>query len=164
VSPDNAENPAKTAADADLASARFRAGVVRKLWRKVSYDFPVLTIAVTAVEPDGSASEYFFRFELSDFPGVAPAVQIWDCEKNALLAENRRPKGSKRVVEAFKNWGPNKDTVYRPWERTSGAHNNWAQSHPELAWHSKRDLTFILEDLHGLLTSNAAARSSRPAA
>ena len=164
MSPDYAENPANTAADADLASARFRAGVVRKLWRKVSYDFPLLVMAVAAVEPDGSASEYFFRFELGGFPGVAPAVQIWDWEKNTLLAENRRPKGSNRVVEAFKNWGPNKDTVYRPWERTSGAHSNWAQAHPDLAWHSRRDLTFILEDLHGLLTSNAAARSARPAA
>ena len=163
VSPDNAENPAKTAADADLACARFRAGVLRKLWRKVSYDFPLLIMAVAAVEPDGSVSEYFFRFELGGFPGVAPAVQIWDCAKNELLAENRRPKGSQRVVEAFKNWGPH-NSVYRPWERTSGAHNNWAQSHPDLAWHSKRDLTFILEDLHGLLTSNAAARSNRPAA
>jgi hypothetical protein len=163
LSPDNTENPAKTSADADLASARFRAGILRKHWRKVSYDFPVLVMAVAAVEPDGTASEYFFRFELSGFPGVAPAVQIWDCATNALLAIDRRPKGTKRVEEAFKNWEPN-NTVYRPWERTSGAHNNWAQSHTDLAWHSKRDLTFILEDIHGLLTSNAAARSSRPAA
>ena len=163
MAPDNAENPAKTAADADLASARFRAGVLRKHWRRVSFDFPVLIMAVTAVERDGTASEYFFHFELSGFPGIAPAVQIWDCATNKLLAVDRRPKGTKRVEEAFKNWEPH-NTVYRPWERTSGAHNNWVQSHPDLAWHSKRDLTFILEDLHGILTSNAAARSSRPAA
>ena len=161
--PDNAENPAKAAADADLASPRFRAGVLRKNWRKVSYDFPLLIMAVAAVEPDGGASEYFFRFELAGFPGVAPAAQIWDCQTNSLLAVNRRPKGSQRVLEAFKNWEPH-NTVYRPWERTSGAHNNWAQSHPDLAWHSKRDLTFVLEDLNGLLTSNAAACGSRPAA
>lgn len=162
--PDNAENPAKAAADADLASPRFRAGVLRKHWRKVSYDFPLLIVAVAAVEPDGAASEYSFRFELTGFPAVAPAVQIWDCAKSELLAVDRRPKGSQRVAEAFKNWGPNKDTIYRPWERTSGAHNNWAQSHPDLAWHAKRDLTFVLEDLHGLLTSNAAACGSRQAA
>ena len=164
MTPDSPDNPAQTAADADLASARFRAGVLRRHWRKVSYAFPVLVMALAAVEPDATASEYFFRFELSGFPGTAPAVQIWDCATNALLAVNRRPKGSQRVVEAFKDWGPHKDTVYRPWERTSGTHNNWAQAHPDLAWHSKRDLTFILEDLHGLLTSNAAARGSRPAA
>jgi hypothetical protein len=159
---DNTEDPAKTAADADLVAPRFRAGVLRKHWRRVSFDFPVLIIAVAAVEPNGIASEYCFRFDLSGFPGTAPAVQIWDCATNALLSVNCRPQGSQRVLEAFKNWGP--DTIYRPWERTSGGHNNWAQSHPHLAWHSKRDLTFILEDLHGLLTANDAARGFRPAA
>lgn len=163
MTPDNPDNPAKAAADADLASGRLRAGILRNHWRKVSYAFPVLIMAVAAVEPDGTATEYTFRFELSGFPGIAPAVQIWDCATNALLAVDRRPKGTKRVAEAFKNWEPH-NTVYRPWERTSGAHNNWAQSHPDLAWHSKRDLTFVLEDLHGLLTSNSAAHSSRPAA
>jgi hypothetical protein len=156
-------SPAETAADADLSSARFRAGILRNQWRKVFYAFPVLIMAVAAVEPDGTVSEYFFRFDLSGFPGAAPAVQIWDCTTNALLALNRRPEGSPRVREAFKNWEPH-NTVYRPWERTSGAHGNWVQTHPDLAWHPKRDLTFILEDLHGLLTSNAAARGCRTAA
>ncbi len=155
-------NPAETAVDADLSSARFRAGVLRRQWRKVSYSFPALIMAVAAVEPDGTACEFFFRFDLTEFPGTAPAVQIWDIAASSLLAANLRPKGSPRVVEAFKPWGS--DTVYRPWERASGAHNNWSQTYPTLAWHPKRDLTFILEDLHGLLASNAAARSCRPAA
>jgi hypothetical protein len=155
--------PAESAVDADLRSARFRVGVIRPQWRKVSYLFPELIVAVAAVEPDGAASEYYFRFELTGFPGAAPGVVIWDSSANALLPANRRPKGSPRVVEGFKSWGP-PDTVYRPWERTSGAHNNWATTHPELAWHPRRDLIFILEDLHGLLTSNATAHSARSAA
>lgn len=163
MTPDSMDSPAKAAADADLASARFRAGVFRKQWRVVSYVFPLLIVAVAAVEPDGSASEYAFRFELTGFPGAAPAAQIWDCAANMVLPVDKRPKGTNRVAEAFKNWEPH-NTVYRPWERTSGAHNNWAQTHPDLAWHARRDLTFILEDLHGLLTSNAAALSARPAA
>jgi hypothetical protein len=162
VSPDNAENPAKTAVDADLASARFRAGVLRKHWRKVSYAFPVLIMAVAAVEPDGAASEYFFRLELTDFPGLAPEAKIWDCATNKALAKEKRPKGSERVTKAFQVWGS--DTVYRPWDRQSAGHNNFARDFPDLAWHAKRDLTFVLEDLHGLLTSNAAAHSSRLAA
>ncbi len=156
------ENPAQTAVNADLGSARFRAGILRKQWRKVSYSFPVLIMGVTAVEPEGAASEYLFRFELSGFPGMAPAAQIWDTETNAVLAAGRRPKGPLRVVEAFKSW--QSETVYRPWERTSRTHNNWAQSYPDLAWNPTRDLTFILEDLHGILTSNAAACSPRQTA
>ena len=66
------------------------------------------------------------------------------------------------MTTAFQEWGEN--TVYRPWERHSGAHNNWASSYPNLAWHSKRDITFTLEDLHGLLNSNLLTRSARSAA
>ena len=152
--------PAEAAIAADLASPRFRVGVVRGHWRQVSYSFPVLTMAVAAIEPDRSGSEYVFRFELTGFPGTAPEVQIWDCDANAVLAQNRRPKGSARVLEAFKVWGPG--TVYRPWERQSGAHNEWAKKYPELAWHPKRDLAFVLEDIHGLLISNAGPDGTRP--
>jgi hypothetical protein len=152
-------DPAQSAITADLASARFRAGVVRKQWRVISFEHPMLVVGVAAVEPDGAASEYAFRFDLMGFPGTAPAVLIWDVDAGAHLPANRRPKGSSRVVEAFKDWtAPH--PVYRPWERTSGTHNNFAQTFPDLAWHPKRDLAFIMEDLHGLLSSNAAGRGA----
>jgi hypothetical protein len=152
-------SPTESAVGADLVSARFLAGAARKQWRVVSYTFPVLIVAVAAVEPDGRASEYAFRLELTGFPGTAPEAQIWDLAANGHLAANLRPKGSQRVTEAFKDWtAPH--PVYRPWERTSGQHNNFAQAYPDLAWHPKRDLTFILEELHGLLTANGVARSA----
>ena len=154
--------PAEKAVAADLASPRFRVGEKRGHWRKVSYEFPLLFVAVAAVEPDGKASEYFFRFELTGFPGIAPEVKIWDLETQAVLAVAKRPKGSTRVIEAFKSWGS--DSVYRPWDRNGGPHNNWTTTHPELTWHPKRELAFILEDLHGLLFSNATAHGNRPAA
>jgi hypothetical protein len=156
-----AGSPAECAVALDLGSARFRAGVIRDQWHQELYLFPVLVIVVAALEPSGSKGEYSFRFELSGFPGAAPEVRIWDRNSNRALVHDRRPKGSARVVEAFKPWGP--DTVYRPWERHSGAHNGWASKYPKLAWHPKRDLAFILEDLHGLLTSNASSVGARPA-
>jgi hypothetical protein len=128
----------------------------------VSYEFPILIVVIAGIEPDGKDSEYFFRFELTGFPGIAPESKIWDVATNTLLPTNKRPKGSHRVIEAFKSWGS--ESVYRPWDRHGGPHNNWTSTHPELAWHPKRDLTFILEDLHGLLISNSLAYSNRPAA
>jgi hypothetical protein len=156
------EDPAKTAIAVDLAAPRFQAGVVRAYWREVSFEFPLLVIAVAATESDGTTTEYGFHFELTEYPGIAPEVYIWDLEKGHILPSERRPKGSLRVTEAFKDWGSH--TVYRPWDRHSGVHNDWANKYPGLAWHSKRDITFILEDLHGLLNSNALTRSARPAA
>ena len=78
--------PTELAVTADLTSARFRIGVKRGHWRKVSYVFPILVIAVAAVEPNGNSTEYFFRFELTGFPGTAPDVRIWDYATDALLA------------------------------------------------------------------------------
>lgn len=150
-------SPAEMAVDQDLASARFVAGVRRGHWRKVSYNFPLLIVGVAAVEPDGGRTEYFFQFELAGFPGTAPAVVCWDAKAGTKLPPEARLKGSPRVCKAFQGWGS--DTVYRPWERTSAGHNNFARDFPDLAWNPSRDLTFILEDLHGLLTSNALARS-----
>jgi hypothetical protein len=147
--------------EADLTSAAFRAGVSRGFWREVSYAFPVLVIGVAAVEPDGASSEYCFRFELTGFPATAPQVTIWDPDSNSALDPLNRPKGTARVTEAFKQWG--NDTVYRPWDRQGGLHNNWSNTHPSLAWNPLRHLTFILEDLHGLLTSNALAQPLRQA-
>jgi len=86
-------------------------------------------------------------------------ARVWDLATNALLAADRRPRGSTRVAEAFKAWGGG--TVYRPWDRLAGAHGDWATNYPTLAWNPKRDLTFVLEDLYGLLTSNAAAQRAR---
>ena len=144
---------------ADLASPRFRGGVLRGYWQEVSYAFPILIGTVAAVEPDGKVSRYAFRFELSGFPATAPEAKIWDVTADSLLVLDRRPRGSSRVVEAFKDWGPH--SVYRPWERHAGAHNNWNSTYRDLAWHAGRDLTFVLEDLHGLLTSNTASRRDR---
>jgi hypothetical protein len=156
------EELAKSTVDNDLAIPRFQAGKARKHWRLVSFSFPILVIAVVATEPDGAPGEYGFRFEVTGYPGVAPEVRIWDLEAGQLLPVARRPKGSRRVTEAFKDWSFG--TVYRPWERHSGAHGNWADIYVNLVWNPKRDISFILEDLHGLLNSNALKGGPRPAA
>ncbi len=155
-------NPAETAVTSDINSPKFRRGVRRGFWRVVSYNFPHLTMAVAATEPDGKVVEYRFRFELSGFPGTAPMVIIWDFVGEQMLPPDRRPRGCGRVIEAFKVWG--EPTVYRPWDRMAGAHGNWNQTYPQFAWHPKRDLTFILEDLHELLNLNAIQRRAGQAA
>ncbi len=158
----SAVNPSAAAVAVDISAARFQAGVARGQWRVIASEFPLLFVAIAAIEPDGATSEYSFRLELTDFPGAAAEVRIWDCSAAGPLPQERPPRGSPRGIEAFKTWGH--DTVYRPWERLSGAHGDWARSYPTLAWHPGRDLTFILEDLHGLLTSNTAACSARSSA
>lgn len=156
------EDPAAGRVAAELARAEFADGEKKGRWRVVANAFPSLDIVIAATEPDGTASEYGFRFELTGFPGTAPMVRIWDFEKDEPLHKDLRPRGYRRIEITFQQWGD--DTVYRPWDRRTGPHNSNAANIPHLAWRADRPLTFILEDLHGILNLNARAHRLRTAA
>lgn len=156
------EDPSAVRVALELEGADFLAGVKRGRWRIMRHAFPILDVAVTATEPDGAASEYVMRFELTDYPAQAPMVRIWDAAADEPLSRERRPQGNHRVQLAFQQWGD--DTVYRPWDRRTGPHNANAANLPHLAWNGSRDLMFILEDLHGILNLNARALRHRAAA
>ncbi len=147
---------------ADLEQGDFLGGCEAGHWRIVSFEFPILDFAISATEPDGTVSEYGFRADLSNYAAQAPMVRIWDHDGNVPLDVDRRPRGGPRVEKTFQHWG--EDTVYRPWDRKTGPHNNNAGTFPHLAWNPERHLVFIFEDLHGILNSNARAQNSRPAA
>lgn len=147
---------------ADLKHGDILSGCDAGRWRIVSYAFPILNIAISATEPDGTASEYGFRADLSNYPAQAPMVRIWDQQRNAPLPADRRPKGGARVEKTFQCWM--EDTVYRPWDRKTGLHGNNAVAFPHLAWNPKRRLVFIFEDLHAVLNSNARAQNLRASA
>ena len=154
--------PSIARVEADLEHSDFLSGCDAGCWRIVSYEFPILDFAISATEPDGTASEYGFRADLSNYAGQAPMVQIWDHERNTPLPGDRRPKGGARVEKTFQCWG--EDTVYRPWDRKTGPHCKNADTFPHLAWNPDRRLVFIFEDLHGILNSNARAQNLRTSA
>jgi hypothetical protein len=136
----------------DMKKASFLRGAARGRWKVVRFQFPELFIEVAAVDPQGNATSYSFRFLLDGYPNLAPDVRCWDIQANTVLPPPARPQAPhpQRTLEAFKEWGHG---VYRPWDRHGATHNNWAYTHPDLAWHSERDLTFILEDLYELLNA-----------
>jgi len=147
---------------ADLEQGNFIRGCETGRWRIIGFEFPILDFAISATEPDGTVSEYGFQAELSNYAAQAPMVRIWDHEKNTPLAAYQRPRGGPRVTKTFQHWGD--DTVYRPWDRKTGPHNNNAAAFPHLAWSPKRHLIFIFEDLHGILNGNARAQDPRTSA
>jgi hypothetical protein len=153
-------DPSAQRVESDLNAIDFVAGCDARRWRIVSFAFPALDFVISATEPNGETSEYGFRADVSNFPTQAPLVRIWDHATNAPLAPDRRPKGGDRVRISFQHWPPS-DTVYRPWDRMTGPHNNNSVAHPALAWRPDRHLTFIFEDLHGILNSNARAKRHR---
>lgn len=155
-------DPSAARVAADLQDASFVSGCDAGRWRVLAFTFPVLDFTITATEPDGRITEYGFRAELTNFPAAAPQVQIWDHTRNGPLSPTMRPKGGPRVQKTFQCWGA--DTVYRPWDRMTGPHGDNAGTFPHLAWRPDRHLSFIFEDLYGILNSNARAQLVRATA
>lgn len=155
-------DPAAELIEESLSSDSFQSGCREGRWRVVRFEYPFLDFYISAIEENGSRSEYGFRAELSNFPAVAPAVRLWNLDEDRMPRDEERPKGGPRVAQTFKRWGTG--TVYRPWDRETGPHGGNAISKPQLAWRPDRDLIFIFEDLHGILVSNGRKSSSRSAA
>jgi hypothetical protein len=155
-------DPSAARVAADLEEASFLSGRDAGRWRLIAFAFPSLDFAITATEPDGQTVEYGFRADVSNYPSTAPLVRIWDHVNGGPLAGDRRPKGGPRVLKTFQVWGS--DTVYRPWDRETGPHGENATTFPHLAWRPDRRLTFIFEDLYGILNSNARAQRLRASA
>lgn len=156
------QDPSAGRVASDLEEPHLLSGCDAGRWRVISFAFPVLNFGISAVSVEGSAVEYGFRAELENFPSQPPKVRIWDHSTNAALAAHLRPMGGPRVQTTFQCW--DSDTVYRPWERMTGPHNNNATTYPHLAWRPDRRLSFIFEDLHGILNCNARAQRYRASA
>lgn len=131
-----------------LDGAAFQAGVTASRWRLVSFGWPDVTIAVRAAPRDGAPDEFVIRFELTGYPNVAPAGDIWDLAAGALLPAARRPKGG-AIGMIFRADGWNGGAgMYAPWDRAGlRAHPQWAQTYRRSAWHARRALTFVLEQV-----------------
>ncbi len=155
-------DPSVAKVEADLAEPWFRDGVVGGRWRVRAFAFPTLDVEVLGAGNDGKERWWGFKILLDNFPSQPPHARIWDFAKDAPLDAAGRPNWDQRVRTSFQVWGC--DAVYRPWDRVTGPHGDNALKKPILAWRADRRLSFVLEDLHGLLNSLARRDGARTAA
>lgn len=153
--------------EAQMRKAGFQVGIEEGRWEVCAYEFPYLVIEARARTVDGSACVMHFRLECHGFPAIGPFVERWDLTEGSRPGAPDSQTFAPSLVDAFKEWnesGPGYGGIYRPWQRGAAAHNNWARLRPDLAWHSKRDLTFIMEQLCGLVLEQAIWLDYRAAA
>jgi hypothetical protein len=138
---------------AHVKAGPFQNGVERGRWRLVSTDWPYAVIAVRAAPRDRAPGEFFFRFELSNYPKSGPTASLWDPERTEILADGRWPGGKSRVSAAF-NPGWKRNAVYLPCDRVAIVdHEQWKAQHPALLWSTSGDITQFLVILYDLLNS-----------
>ena len=151
--------------ESHLRSTRFCVGVEEGRWDVLRYDFPYLEARVTGRSLLGGACQMEFQLECRGFPAVGPFVQHW----NSAAGRRPDPPGdvAPSIADALKTWnesGTGYGGIYRPWQRGAANHNNWARLRPDLAWHARRHLTFIMEQLYALVSEQAAWLDRRAAA
>lgn len=153
--------------EAHLRRTSFCAGAEEGRWEIMRYAFPLLEVRIHARGAQGITCAMDFQLECNGFPTTGPFIQRWDS------ATGQRPEApnpdlfAPSLVDAFKPWneqGHGYGGLYRPWQRGAAVHNNWARVRPDLAWHSRRDLTFLMEQLHGLVFEQVLWLDCRAAA
>jgi hypothetical protein len=156
-------SPPQLTLEAQLNSVRFIVGVDSGRWTLLALAWPHIYVRVMGRDPDvGRISAHDFRLECSGFPDPGPHVERWVYADDA--GHGHKPPapatGSPGFVEAMKEWGGG--DIYRAWSRAAASHNNWAGIRPDEAWHPKRDIVFIVEQLYALVTEQAVWLATRP--
>jgi hypothetical protein len=144
--PEPAVDPCQTRLERDLASDRFDSGVDAGAWRLIAADWPYLTVAVTA----GDGHELGMRLLADGYPGVAPAGQPWDLDKDVPLPVSRWPTGGSTTMVFRHDWSVGNDNApYLACDRVGLAtHPEWATQHPDRAWNPRRTIDFYLDQIH----------------
>jgi len=135
-----------------VSGAQFQAGVDAGRWRLLSIEWPTATLAISAAPRPTSPEEFYFRFELVDYPSVATACPIDIATRQTLSAE-MRPKGE-IVGHAFRTDWHEGQALYVPWDRLSiVGHPDWLTKHAGKLWSEEKGIVSYLAPTHELLNS-----------
>ncbi len=132
----------------------FQNGVDRGRWRLISIAWPQAIIAVSAAARQNSPNEYFLRFELTNYPQVAPTAQPWNIERQTPLQQNHWPGGRSRIPAAFNPSWKNGQCLYLPCDRLSiEGHEDWKSKYLDMLWSPSGDITQYIRIVYDLLNS-----------
>ena len=138
-----------------LEVGSFQSGVDRGRWRLDSINWSHAVLAVRAASRPNAPEEFFFRFELSNYPAVPPTAQPWNAKTNAPLEADKWASGIGRVPLAFNPGYKGGVCLYLPCDREAfdQGHQNWIHLHPEMIWSPDGDITQYLRIIYDLINS-----------
>jgi hypothetical protein len=147
--------PDERALHVDIDSGPFQLGIHLGKWMVGTIEWPFVHVSVTADARKGAPSEYWFRFDCTDYPQRAPTASPWDTEANQPLPFTRWPGGASRIPAVFRPDWKEGTCLYLPCDRVSAeGHDNWRTEYPALQWSPKRGIVLYLDELHSLLNSS----------
>lgn len=142
-----------------IADPSFQLGVEQSKWGILNNsderpEWPFVLIWIAAAERNKAADRYYFKFDLGNYPAVAPNIGLWKPETNTSLPALERPKGSGNVSMIFRSNWLDGSHLYAPYERTAlQTHPDWPSAYPDLMWKPTDKIHKIVNDLHINLNS-----------
>lgn len=136
----------------DLKADSFVVGTAIGRWRLDELQWPTCVISVSAAPREGAPTEFALKFDLTGYPAQAPTAMAWDRSTSQLLDRSKLPAG-RRAGHVFRRdgWMEGK-ALYAPYDRVAFVgHPDWPKQFPYLCWQPNYDITFYLEQVHGLL-------------
>lgn len=138
-----------------LEQGPFVSGVDRARWRLIEVAWPCAILGISAAPRGQSPSEYGLRFQLSNYPQVAPTARLWDLSRNQPLPPPEWPGGRLRIPAAFNPGWKGGECLYLPCDRCAlEGHDVWRTQHPDMIWSPTDDITKYLRIVHELLNSS----------
>lgn len=137
-----------------IGSPAFTVGVAQKKWRIIGdLKWPHVLIAIAAAPRETGPPEFFFRFDLTDYPASPPTATLWNYQSADVLEEHLRPKGGRAQNVCRIVWS--EPCLYAPFDRVAlTRYPDWPQQFPNHAWNADRDLAWVLRYLHELLNDD----------
>lgn len=144
---------------AHLEEASFQSGVDAGKWdlhgelAEIVWPFAIIWIAAdtTVYAP----SKVYLRFNVDQYPTVAPTACPWNVGTNARLENEVWPIVSGKFAKAFRHDWQIKDALYAPCDRLAMAnHDQWKQQFPNWWWRPDFTIVKYLSFVHQCLHPN----------
>jgi hypothetical protein len=141
--------PDERAFRADTAKPAFRLGEAEGRWRLVGIAWPIVRIAVAALD----GREYVLRLNCAGYPQQPPTGGPWDSGRDVILPFNHWPRSKGgRVGSVFRTDWKDGTALYLPCDRESiTGHDNWRCELPSKVWRPAVGINQYLELVHELL-------------
>ncbi len=137
-----------------LEAGPFQSGIDRGRWRLNSIEWSHAVVAISAAPRPKAPEEFFFRFELSNYPASPPTAQPWNAQLNAALEAGKWAAGNGRLQLAFNPDWKGGSCLYLPCDRQAiEGHDAWLHQHPEMIWSPDGDITQYLRIIYDLIHS-----------
>ena len=141
-----------------LEEVSFFSGVDRRRWdlagdiQAIKWPCPIFWVqAAPRLMPDG---RIFLKFNLENYPQIAPTSCPWDITQDCKLPHTSWPKGSGNVSAVFNPAWNGGTALYAPCDRIAmQGHEPWQNIFPQWWWRSNFTIVKYLEFVHQCLNS-----------